>query len=282
MARDIHFEVGAVRFAAQEWGEPGQTPVLALHGWLDNSASFTPLAPQLDNVHLVALDMAGHGQSGHRARFSPYNIWQDVGEVFAIADQMGWDRFALIGHSRGAIISMLSGGTFPERITHMGLIDGLWPQPVLATDAPLQLARSITELLAQQQKKPAIYPDIEAAVRARVNGHFELSHQAATLLTERGVHRVPEGYTWSTDPQLFVASAMKLTQAHIEAFVKRIAAPVKLVLAREGLLNKFEQYQQNLAAFPHIDVEVLPGGHHLHMEAESLKIAAMFNDLLAS
>ncbi|TQV67717.1 alpha/beta hydrolase [Exilibacterium tricleocarpae] len=255
--------------------------MLALHGWLDNSASFTPLAPLLDNVHLLALDMAGHGQSGHRARFSPYNVWQDVGEIFAIADQMGWEKFALIGHSRGAIVSMLSAGTFPERITHLGLIDGLWPQPVLAADAPAQLARSITGLLAQQTKTPAVYADIEAAVNARANGHFELSHQAAALLTERGLRLVPDGYTWSTDPQLFVASAMKLTQAHIEAFIQRITAPVKLVLAKEGLLNRFEQYQQNLAAFPHIEVEVLPGGHHLHMEAESLKIAALFNDLLS-
>src|SRR5690606_41685879 len=62
-------------------------------------ASFDVLAPQLENVHLIALDCAGHGFSGHR---SSYNIWEDVGELFAVADLLGWNEFALLGHSRGA------------------------------------------------------------------------------------------------------------------------------------------------------------------------------------
>ncbi len=280
MPRELQFEVGDVRFAAQQWGSAG-TPVIALHGWLDNSASFAVLAPQLEGVQLLALDMAGHGQSGHRGRFNPYNIWQDVGEVFAIAEQMGWQKFGLLGHSRGAIVTMLCAGTFPERISHLGLIDGLWPQPVRAEDAPAQLASSILQLQVQQEKQPPVYSDREAAVQARINGRFALSRRAAVLLTERGLRPAGGGLTWSTDPQLLAASAVKLTQEQVEAFVQRITAPVKLVLAREGLSKMFEQYQENLAAFPHIEVEAIAGGHHLHMEAESLKIAAVFNDLFS-
>src|SRR5690625_7580011 len=100
-------------------------PVLALHGWLDNSASFNVLAPQLKNLHLVALDLAGHGQSDHRPGSAPYNIWEDVAEIFAVADQLGWSRFALMGHSRGAMISMLAAGTFRERISHRAMFECL-------------------------------------------------------------------------------------------------------------------------------------------------------------
>lgn len=281
MPREMRLDVGEVQFAAQEWGERGQFPVVALHGWLDNSASFFRLAPLIESAQVVAPDMAGHGHSGHRSRFAPYNIWQDVTDVFAIADQMGWDKFALIGHSRGAIISTLAAGTFPDRITHLGLIDGLWPEPVQAVDAPEQLARSILELRRQQNNPPSVFASVAAAIKARENGLFRVSREAATALTERGLKRVPGGYTWSADSLLAVASALKLTQDHIQAFVSRIKAHTKLVLAKEGLLKRFGQYQENLALFPHIEVEVLPGGHHLHMEAEALKIAELFNGLFS-
>lgn len=273
--RERTFEVGGLRFAAQEWGQEGGRPVLALHGWLDNSASFTVLAPQLPGIHLIAVDMAGHGRSDHRPGSQPYNIWQDVGEVFGVADQLGWEAFTLIGHSRGAIVSMLAAGTFPERICNLILIDGLWPEPVLAEDAPQQLARSIRDAKDLQHKSVPVYQSRESIINARYRGRNRLSREAAIILTERGMRREGEGFTWSTDPHLMGASAFKLTQDHIQAFVNRITADTLLILAKEGLPRLFEQYQEILAMFPHINVEKVPGTHHLHMEADSPQVAAL-------
>ena len=145
MPKQTTFELSNITLQAQVWGEPGQIPVLALHGWLDNSASFECLAEQMNNVHLVALDLAGHGQSGHRTPGTPYNIWEDVADIFAVADKLGWKTFSLMGHSRGAIISTLSAGTFPDRIKGLMLVDGVLPMFVEASEAPSQLAKSINE-----------------------------------------------------------------------------------------------------------------------------------------
>ncbi|MGD8323921.1 MAG: alpha/beta fold hydrolase, partial [Gammaproteobacteria bacterium] len=99
------FDVPGLSLAAREWGTAGELPVIALHGWLDNAGSFDLLAPQLSGVHLIALDCAGHGLSGHRSPDATYNVWQDVPDVFAVASRLGWDRFTLLGHSRGAAIA---------------------------------------------------------------------------------------------------------------------------------------------------------------------------------
>jgi len=65
--RELELELPHLRLAAQVWGDPLLPRLLALHGWLDNAASFDRLAPLLcEHFHIVALDLPGHGRSGHR------------------------------------------------------------------------------------------------------------------------------------------------------------------------------------------------------------------------
>lgn len=280
MPRERRFEIDGLNFAAQEWGEKNEAPVLALHGWLDNSASFDALAARLKGLNVVALDLAGHGKSGHRAGTAPYNIWEDVAEIFALADQLGWERFTLLGHSRGAIISVLAAGTFPERIERLALIEGLWPEPHYPSDAPEQLARSIVEGRALANRPLTLYPDLERATMARERGMFPLSREAARALTERGLKQVEGGYCWSTDQRLLAPSAVKLTQEHVEAFSARISAPIKLVLGEEGIPKLFPNYTEALPMFPNLDLDVVPGGHHLHMEQEVDSVADILRPFL--
>ena len=103
------FNVRGLILAAKEWGALGSKPVIALHGWLDNAASFDLLLPSLKDTHVLAIDSAGHGQSAFRSSDAGYELWQEIPEVIEIADQMGWADFALIGHSRGAVIAARVG-----------------------------------------------------------------------------------------------------------------------------------------------------------------------------
>lgn len=275
--QQLHFSIDGLDVAAQAWGNPEHFPILALHGWLDNSASFFALAPLLKNVYVVAIDMAGHGHTSHRLGAFPYNIWEDVSEIFAVADQLGWRKFALLAHSRGAIIATLAAGTFPERITHLGLIEGLQPEPMRGEDTPTQLALSINSIKTQAVKKMSLYPDIEIAIRARQRGMFPLSFAAAKAITERGIKKVAEGYHWSTDPRLLAPSAIKLLPEQVAAFIERISCPITLILATEGLPKLFPRFESALEKYPKIIVHMLAGGHHLHMEQEVTAVAAILN-----
>ncbi len=271
--RELTFQVGNLTLSAQAWGNPDGLPVIALHGWLDNSASFFRLAPMLKNAYVVALDMAGHGLSDHRGKMSPYNIWEDVSEIFSVADQLGWPRFALLGHSRGAIISTLCAGTFPDRISHVALIDGMLAQPVPAEKAAEQLAQSILDC-----RKPKLWPAYEALdtmVALRQKGVWPMSHTAAKALTQRGTIKTKQGFRWSADPLLKTASAMKLTAEQQQSFVNRITAPIQVFKAKQGALVASQQFQAKLAqpCEPH-EVE---GFHHCHMEPQANQIATILN-----
>lgn len=274
------FNAEGLDIHAQQWGEVGQRPVLALHGWLDNSASFSALAPLLRDVQFVALDMAGHGQSSHRPGTAPYNIWEDVAEVLSVADALGWQAFSLVGHSRGAIVAALLAGAFPDRVQSMVLIEGIFPMPVNAMDAPRQLAESILKSRELARKPLRVYASLEEAVNARARGLFPLSDDAARVLTRRGVKAVEGGYSWSTDQRLLAPSAFHLTKGQIHAFIGSIRARTRVVLAEDGLPRLYPDFRAALAHYSQLDVQQIGGGHHLHLEAQAPRVAALINDFI--
>jgi pimeloyl-ACP methyl ester carboxylesterase len=60
--KDHLLDLDGIEIAVRCWG-PEEDTGTALHGWLDNAASFERLAPMLDGCFVVAPDLVGHGRS---------------------------------------------------------------------------------------------------------------------------------------------------------------------------------------------------------------------------
>ena len=274
---EVRLSLPHLEVAAHLYGSEDGKPVIALHGWLDNAATFSRLAPRLEGLRIVALDLPGHGHSEHRPAGAAYNIWDYAHDVLQVAEQFGWQRFSLLGHSMGAIVSVLLAGALPQRIERLALIDGVIPYTGEADSAPKKLGAALEALLAVDDKRKPVYANFVQAVEARMKGVGAVSREAAELLAQRGLMPVPGGYTWRTDARLMLPSAMRLTRAHALAFVAQVACPTTLVLAEQGLMNEPELVKL-IDGFP-FDVQRLPGGHHLHLddEAGAEAVAAVFN-----
>jgi hypothetical protein len=97
--RELKVSTSGLELAALSWGEPDAPPLLMLHGWLDNAASFALLAPYLaERFHVIALDLPGHGGSRH---FPGSMIYQHVDYARAVlgaVDALALPRFHLLGH----------------------------------------------------------------------------------------------------------------------------------------------------------------------------------------
>lgn len=138
--------------AFQEWYPVGRKDVskkvLALHGWLDNSSSFSLVGPNLASkgFHFVAIDHVGHGESSHIGLDAQYSIPSYVSYVHAVIDQLGWQAPSIVAHSMGAFIGTLFAGCFPERVHKLVLIEGLVPLTAEASLTATNLRKSIESM----------------------------------------------------------------------------------------------------------------------------------------
>jgi pimeloyl-ACP methyl ester carboxylesterase len=276
----LQWRVNGLQLAGLCWGDPGEKPLLALHGWLDNAASFACLAPLLNGYYVVAPDLTGHGQSARRSADASYQIWDDLPEILGVLELLGWGSFHLMGHSRGAIIASLLASAFGERVRSLALLDALSPQPVPQENFPSQLRKALLDKATLLSRADRIFPDIEAAIATRAE--FGLPSSAARLLVERNLRDCPEGVVWTTDARLRGASAVKMTEGQIQAVLSALQMPVLLLLARDsaiqlpGLAEYAQRYMECLT------VQTVAGGHHFHMESSVGEIAQQLHSFMAT
>jgi pimeloyl-ACP methyl ester carboxylesterase len=268
------FDIAGLTLAGREWGKRGELPVLATHGWLDNAGSFDLLAPLLTGCNVIALDAAGHGHSGFRSADSGYNLWQDVGDLVEVADQLGFAKFRLVGHSRGAAVATLLAGTYPERIEQVVLIEGGLPLIGKAEDAPETLAKALRQKRDLAGRTGRVFPDRRTAIEERVGGFTPVNREAAEILARRSLREVEGGFLWHCDQRLKAPSELRLTDEHVRAFVGRVEAEMLMFMAEESPFRDWPEYAEIVPLFRRAEVLRLPGRHHLHLEGAEREIAS--------
>lgn len=265
LAEEIRIRTPHLTFAARRWGETEGAPVLALHGWLDNAATFDSVAPLLPELDLVALDMAGHGLSDYRPAGVRYHYLDYVADVVEVADALRWERFSLLGHSLGAGIASFVAAVASDRVDKLCLIEGLGPLSASPEGAPDQLAQSISQTARLPGKRLPQYATLDDAAKARSRAGG-LTLEAARTLARRGADTVDGVVTWRSDPRLTVKSAFYLSEDQVMAFLGRIRAPTQLILGEAGYLVPREFMEARYRRIHDLRITRIPGGHHLHLE----------------
>ncbi len=273
---EFSLEIPAGHIAGLRCGKPGAPRVLALHGWLDNAASFIPLAAHLQGIELVVPDLPGHGASAHLPRGADYSFAGALHAVLDIADALGWEQFSLLGHSMGAGIASLVAAGCPQRIKRLVAIEVLGALADSADRTATRLRDAVAVTRALPGKQLRVFADLEPAVRARMQANG-LSEPVARLLTERGVRVVEGGYTWSSDPRLTLPTMVRMTQAQVDNFVAAIQCPTRVIYASPAQAYLPEPLRSERAALlPRGEQITIAGSHHLHME-DPARVAAAIN-----
>ncbi|MBW4933337.1 alpha/beta fold hydrolase [Marinobacter sp. F4206] len=258
--------------------------VLLLHGWLDNSLTFIKLAPELTglaNVH--AIDMAGHGQSGHRPGGQSYLLMDYVADLAELVEthfsDSGETRVDLVGHSLGGIVCALYAAAFPEKVGKLAMIDSLGAISRSVEETIPQLRRAIKKRLAGSGRQ-TVYPDIQAAAKAREGGLSPLSPEAALTLIPRNMKAEAGGYVWRTDPRLRHPSPLMMNEDQVIESLKAIVTPTLFVRADKGLLAFREGLDERREVINSLEIAHVPGGHHCHLDGDTRPVAEAIRNFL--
>ncbi|MFC8201067.1 alpha/beta fold hydrolase [Streptomyces sp. NPDC060006] len=114
------------RLAFEEWGDPGGTPVVLLHGTPGCRHGVVPqeVIAARPGVRFIAYDRAGYGDSD---RGPGRRVAQAARDVAALADALGLGRFAVLGRSGGAPHALACAALLPTRVRRVAAMAGLAP-----------------------------------------------------------------------------------------------------------------------------------------------------------
>jgi proline iminopeptidase len=116
-------EVNGARLHYELYGDERALPLVILHGGPgvgDCRDHVRDLGGLQDEYCLLFYDARGSGRSEERP---PYTHEQWVADVDELTRQVGFDRFALLGHSYGGIVALEYGVRHQDRLSHLILVD---------------------------------------------------------------------------------------------------------------------------------------------------------------
>lgn len=107
-------------------GSSENPPIIFIHGYTSSHHVWRQTIPVLkDKFYCIAIDLMGHGASDILPN-GDYSIEAQGKRVLALADELGFEKFTLIGHSMGGQIAMCIASILaPERVIKLANVDGV-------------------------------------------------------------------------------------------------------------------------------------------------------------
>src|SRR5690606_29305182 len=83
------------------WGDPGNDPVVFLHGLMNNARYWEHIATRFaDRYAVYAPDLRGHGESEHAP--GGYLVWAFAMDLRGFVEELDFEAFDLVAHSIGS------------------------------------------------------------------------------------------------------------------------------------------------------------------------------------
>lgn len=230
--------------------------VVVLHGWgasIDAVGSI--LAGLRDKVELVALDLPGFGESDMVPA-----AWGNADYarlVIGLADHLNLDTFALVGHSRGAAVSLVlaSDPATSGRVERMVLTGAAGIKP---------------------RRRAAYYGKVGMAKAGRVIGAVG---GAAGKSVQRRIREKAASADWLAAPEALRGTLRNVLAEDLSDRLPRVDAPTLLIWGPDDEDTPLWMAQQMEREIPGAGLVVLRGGGHFayaERAAEFNVIAAHF------
>ncbi len=262
-------------FAWSYGPEDAELTVLCLHGLTRNHKDFEPMIESLNpEYRYIAVDVRGRGESEYDR--NPYNYVPTVyaQDMVMLMDELGIEKFALIGTSMGGLISILLMKLIPEKI--LGV--------VLNDIGPAMDKSGIRRIINYVQRTPP-FPSWEMAIeRIKVNNQSafpKFSESDWLAFAKRMCREKPNGeIVLDYDPRISKAFRHNRTTFYTTALAWRMfkcmsAAPLLLVRGALSDLLTAETAQKMLKQHGQAELVTVEDVGHAPVLNEPIVIDAL-------
>lgn len=263
-------------------------PIIALHGFLDNSNSFKPIAPyitQNEPFYLIAVDLPGMGFSSHIPEGIPYSTKFYLMCVRRIVMHFELEKFIFLTHSFGCSIALAYSACYSNEIIGLVLLDfamrdcdfetkdsvaECWKEGI---ETYLKSEKSLMDKEKLGVKKPLTY---EHALKRLLESNKHIDESAAKVLLERGLITINNNLQYTRDIKLVAGTSLRDYHSEYnriyESLFENLENPVMLLYATppafgEKLCNQVMHIMNQIKKNSKSEVELIPfeGTHHFHM-----------------
>jgi lipase len=248
---------------SHRWGPTGPEAVVCIHGVGQRGIVYEALAERLvaGGHSVLAVDLRGHGGSGHEP---PWNTETHAEDVLETVRAAGVERVSWIGHSFGARV----GASLAARAE----VDA---QHLVMLDPGLELPPALILRHAEIDRLDWSFATVDGAVNALMAGDTVVAapQEVVAAYARRDLKKGPDGrFRFGFSPSAAVVAWAEMALPPPE--VARL--PTLLVGAEKPLFDPVEQKQHYRELLGDLFVTVsVPNGHNVLWESPAETIAAV-------
>ena len=263
--KESYHNLQGIQLCVRQWGD--KPDIIILHGWLDQSAAWDPVAEFLSQKgHTIAIpDQRGHGLSDHAAENSHYHFPDYVRDLALLHEALGTSSAHVIGHSMGGTIASIYAALFPERVRSLTLIEGLGP----IEESDEQALRRYKTHLQQRctPKTHRLFSSTEEAIERLQQRYPSLPRQRASFLAQRMLIQKENGWMWRFDPRHKEKSAISFSLSRHQHILSSIQCPCSIIMGNQSPYKDWIDVSQRISWIATLTkMYAIDGGHALHME----------------
>jgi pimeloyl-ACP methyl ester carboxylesterase len=258
----------------------GQPVLVLIHSLSANARVFDGLLQHglAQDFRILLPDLRGRGRSRYRG--ADYSLERQALDLLHLMDAEGLDRIVLGGHSFGGLFSMYFAAKFPERVSHLLLLDAAVHLHPLT---PLLILPSLQRLLHP-------YPNWEIYLQIAKHAPFYDFWEDAMLgFHQEDVDVMPNGIVMPrVKPWVIACLEAAIMMQPWRQLAGRIDAPTLLLRARDPYVGgqcllPRESAEQTVGMMRRASLTEVPGNHQTMLYGSGAsEITASIRDFLRS
>jgi pimeloyl-ACP methyl ester carboxylesterase len=240
----------------------GQHRVLALHGWLGSARGWGSLPRFLNEAaySYAFPDLRGYGARRHES--GEFTMAEAAADAVALADELGWDRFSIVGHDMSGVVIQHVLAMAPHRIRRL---IGIAAVPAIGVQFGDEAWRLYSSAALSPQSRAAI---IDFATGSRLTPVFTQALVAESLE--------------NSSAEAVGAYLLSWSKPDIAAQVKGNPVPVKIIAGEHdpSLSAEFMEHTW-LELYPNAELEVIRGSGHYPAHESPVTLATVLEEFLS-